>query len=139
MKIFKAIAMSSLFIPLLVFVLYVTGGFILLVSELISYGKYDNGWIGFIYAGAMYSYFSALVSSVPTFILGLPSYLIAKKYNVLSKKLILVGAIALGGLYLSIASTVFFNVETLQGFLWLALAGSLGGLVNGLVFLKYIK
>ena len=139
MSIFKAITISALAIPLMVFTIFVITSLVFLVSELITSGKYSNGWVGIVYAGATYGYFAVLLSSVPTIVLGLPASRIGKKYDVLNRGCVIGGAALLGGLFLGVASTMLFKATTIESFLWFALAGGLGGLVNGFVFWNYVK
>jgi hypothetical protein len=135
----KAILISSLAIPIIVLTLFVITGLIFFMSELISNGKYSNSWLGLLYAGAVYSYFSVLISSIPTVALGLPASLIAKKYGYLKKSYIITGATLLGGFFLGVASALLFKIVTVQSLFWFVLAGSIGGLINGFVFLKNMK
>lgn len=134
----KAIVIASFSVPILVFTLFVVTGFIFLASDLSS-EKYSNGWAGLVYAGATYGYFSVLISTIPTIVLGFPAALIASKYGWLKKRYILAGAVSLGGLFLGAASTVLFKEMTMQSVFWFLLAGSVGGLINGYVFWKLIK
>ena len=135
----KAILISAFTIPIIVFALFAITGLVFLVEDLITSGKYSSGWLGLLYAGAGYSYLSLLISSIPTIALGLPASLIAKKYGYLTKSVVITGACILGGLFLSSALALFSTAVSVQSILWFVLAGSIGGLVNGLVFWKYLK
>ena len=139
MKILRAIVISSISIPVLVFFVFLAAGLVLLVSELVGSGKYSNGWLGIVYAGAVYTYLAALISTIPTIVLGLPTSLIASKYGILNSKVILVGAAIIGGIYLGVSSLLFFKAFNLQIFLWSVLAGGCGGVLNGYVFLRAVK
>jgi hypothetical protein len=135
----KAILISALTIPIIVFTLFAITGVVVLLSDLITSGKYSSSWLGLIYAGAGYSYLSLLISSIPTIVLGLPASLIAKKYGYLTKSVVITGAYILGCIFLSSALALFSTTASVQSILWFAFAGSIGGLVNGLVFWKYLK
>jgi ABC-type spermidine/putrescine transport system permease subunit II len=139
MKVIKPILISSLAIPGAIFLLFVMTGVAFLAIELFSTGSYSSEWAGLLYAAMAYTYIAALVSTIPTIVLGLPASLIARKYGFLTKKVILVVAPLLGALFLSIAGALFFKRVDMQVFLWFMLAGGLGGLVNGYVFLRACK
>lgn len=118
--------------------LFTATGLILLVSDLISSGKYSHGWVSLVYAGAIYSYFSALISTIPTIVLGFPAAVIASRYRWLKKCYILAGAASLGGLFMGAASTVLVKGPTMESVFLFLLIGSVGGLINGYVFWKFI-
>ena len=139
MKILRAIVISSISIPVLVFFVFLAAGLVLLVSELVGSGKYSNGWLGIVYAGAVYTYLAALISTIPTIVLGLPTSLIASKYGILNSKVILVGAAIIGGIYLGVSSLLFFKAFNLQIFLWSVLAGGCGGMFNGYILLRVVN
>lgn len=139
MKVLKAIIIASLSIPALVFIFFLVGGLAILVSELIQSGNYSNGWLGIVAAGAMYSYFAALLSTIPTVVFGLPISLVALRYGVLNDKVILVGAAVIGGIFLGIAALLFLKASDFQLLLWAFFAGVCGGLMNGYIFLRSMK
>ncbi len=136
---FRAILISSVAIPVIVITLFTITGLIFLVVELISGGGYSNGWLGLLYAGVVYGYFAVLISSIPTIVLGWPTCLVAKKYGYLKRGYAIFGAAVLGGLFLGLASTLLFKTVTPQSLFWFALAGGVGGLINGYVFWKNMK
>ena len=138
-KILRAIVISSLSIPALVFFVFLAAGLVFLVSELVGSGKYSNGWLGIVYAGAVYTYLAALVSTIPTIVLGLPTSLIASKYGILNSRVILVGAVIIGGIYLGVSSLLFFKAFNLEIFLWSVLAGGCGGMFNGYILLRVVN
>jgi len=109
MKVIKPVLISSLAIPGAILLLFVTTGVAFLAVELVRTGGYSNGWVGLLYAGMAYAYIAALVSTIPTIVLGLPASLIARKYGVLTRKVILVVAPLLGALFLGIAGALFFK------------------------------
>lgn len=139
MRIFKALLISSLSIPVLVFVVLSGVGLVFMVVMLIKDAEYTKGWLGMVYAGAVYSYFALLISSIPTMALGWPSSIIANRFGCLNKKVVLPGSALLGGMFLGIAGALFFKSSDVQIVLWLFLAGAIGGLINGAVFLRYLK
>jgi hypothetical protein len=139
MKIIKAILIASLSVPALVFATFLLAGISFLVLELFEKGEYSNGWLGIVYAGSMYAYFAIPLSTVPTIVLGTPISLIAKKYGLLTKKVILVGAAITGGIFLVIAAIAFFDTINMELIGWTFIAGGIGGLINGYVFQKAKK
>jgi hypothetical protein len=139
MRIFKALVISSLSIPLLVFVILSGVGLVFMVVMLVKEGEYDKGWFGMVYAGAVYSYFALLLSSIPTMVLGWPASVIADRYGYLSKKVVLFGSALLGGVFLGVVGSAMFKTVDTQVVLWLFLVGTIGGLFNGVVFLRYLK
>ena len=102
-------------------------------------GEYNKGWLGMVYAGAGYSYFALLVASIPTMALGWPASIIADRFGCLNKMVVLPVSALLGGLFLGVAGALLFKSSDVQSFLWLFLAGAIGGLINGAVFLRYLK
>ena len=139
MRIFKALVIASLSIPVLVFAILSGVGLVFMVAMLIKDGEYNKGWLGMVYAGAMYSYFALLVSSIPTMAIGWPASLIADRFGRLSKQVVLPGAALLGGMCLGAAGALFFKTVDAQIILWLFLSGVIGGLLNGAVFMRYLK
>jgi hypothetical protein len=139
MRIFKALVISSLSIPLLVFAILSGVGLVSMVVMLIQEGEYNKGWRGMFYAGAVYSYFALFLSSIPTMVLGWPASVIADRYDYLNKKVILSGSALLGGVSLGVVGSVIFKTIDAQVALWLFLAGAIGGFFNGAVFLRYLK
>ena len=139
MRILKAIVISSLSIPVLVFGIFAGVGLVFLVAMFIQEGGYNKGWLGMVYAGAIYSYFALLVSSIPTIALGWPASLIANRFHHLRKQVVFPGAALLGGVFLSVAGALFFKSTDVQIIFWLFLAGAIGGLINGAVFWAYLK
>ena len=139
MRIFRAIVISSLSIPALIFLVFLGIGIVFLGVELTHSGKYSNGWLGLVYAGLMYAYFSAFLSTIPTIVFGLPMSLVADRYGLTNRKVVLIGGAITGGLFLDVAATLLFETGGIELFLWAMLAGSIGGLLNGYVFLKYTK
>lgn len=139
MRILKAILISSLSIPVLIFVIFAGVGLVFLVAMLFQEDGYNRGWLGMVYAGAMYSYFALLVSSIPTFAFGWPACLIANRFGHLNKQVVLPGSALLGGMFLGAAGALFFKSEDVQIILWLFLAGAIGGFINGAVFLRYLE
>ena len=139
MRIFKALIISSLSIPVLVFVIFSGVGLVFMVAMFIHDGEYNKGWLGMVYAGAVYSYFALLVSSIPTMALGWPASIIAKRFGCLNKMVVLPVSALLGGTFLGVAGALFFKFSDVQIILWLFLAGAIGGLINGAVFLRYLK
>lgn len=135
----KAILISALTIPVIVLAFFVIIGIVFLLSELISSGSYNNGWLGLLYAGAVYGYFAVLISSIPTIVLGLPASMFARKYGYLRRGYIILGATVLGGLFLGVASILLFKTATLQSAFWFAFAGAVGGSINGYAFWKSMK
>jgi len=123
----------------LVFLIFLGVGLVFMVATLIQDSEYNRGWLGLVYAGAVYSYFALLVSSIPTIALGWPASLIADRFSHLSKQVILPGSALLGGIFLGAAGALFFKSNDFQIIVWLFLAGAIGGLINGAVFLKYLK
>jgi hypothetical protein len=134
MSLLKAIFIASLSIPALVFLVFFGAGIVILVAEVIDSGAYDKGWLGIIFAGSAYAYFALLLSTVPTIILGLPMGLMAKKYGILNKKVIYMGAVVAGGLFLAVSDILFFKAVNIELILWSFVVGGIGGLVNGYVF-----
>lgn len=110
-----------------------------LITNLITDLEYKNNWLGVVYAGLIYSYFAALISSIPTILLGWPASLIAQKKNALNAKTIMPGAAILGSLYLSIFGSLLFKSLEVGVLFWLACIGFGGGLFNGYIFLKSLK
>lgn len=106
---------------------------------LIKQGEYNKGWLGVVYAGAVYSYFALVLSSIPAMVLGWPAGVIADRYGYLNKKVVLPGSALLGGVFLGVVGAVLFKTIDAQVVLWLFLAGTIGGLINGIVFLRYLK
>lgn len=139
MRIFKALVISSLSIPVAVFVILSGVSLVFMISMLIKDGEYNKGWLGMVYGGAVYSYFALLVSSIPTMALGWPASIIANRFGCLNKRLVLPGSALLGGLFLGVAGALFFKFTDVQIVLWLFLAGAIGGLINGTIFLRYLK
>ncbi len=140
MRVLRAIAVSSLAIPALVFLVFLGAGLVVLGLELASSGKYSNGWIGIIYAGGVYACFAALLSTIPTIVIGIPASLMARKYGLLNNKTVLIGAGILGGMFLGVSAILFFETgDNVKVFLSGVAAGGIGGLLNGYVFLKYMK
>lgn len=139
LRIFRSILISSVAIPVLIFFVFFAAGFTLLLIDLAGSGKYNNGWLEIVYAGAIFSYFGILMSTIPTIILGFPAGLVAKKYDALNGKVILVGATALGGIFLGISASFFFKSTDPEMFLWLFVVGGCGGMLNGYVFLRSVK
>lgn len=139
MRIFKALVFSSLSIPVLVFVIFSGVGLVFMGATLIHDGEYNKGWLGMVYGGAVYSYMTSVVSSIPTLALGWPASIIANRFGCLNKKVVLPGAALLGGMFLSVAGALFFKSSDAQIVMWLFLAGAIGGLINGAVFLRYLK
>lgn len=139
MRIIRALVISSLSIPVLVFVILSGVGFVFMVAMLIKDGEYNKGWLGMVYGGAVYSYFALFVSSIPTMALGWPASIIANRFDCLTKKVVLPGSALLGGLFLAIAGALFLKSSEIQIVLWLFLAGTIGGLINGSVFMRYLK
>lgn len=139
MRIFKAIVISSLSIPVLVFVIFFGVGVVFMIATLIKDGEYNSGWLGMVYAGAIYGYFALLVSSVPTIAFGWPASLIANRRGHLNTKVVLPGSVLLGGVFLVVAGAIFFKSVDIQIILWLFLAGAVGGLINGAIFLRNLK
>ena len=113
-------------------------GVVILALELLNGKPYNNGWFGMVYAGLTYSYFAVLLSSIPTIVFGLPAILIAKKYNILNIKIILIGATVLGALFLSLGGMIYSNFDK-DFFVWSMLVGALGGLLNGYVFYSRLE
>ena len=139
MSIIRAIVISSLIIPALIFVIFLGVGIVFLVATLIQSGEYNKGWFGIVYAGTAYGYVAVLLSSIPTVVLGLPACLLARKYNYMSRKVILLGAFLLGALFLAVAGAFFFKSYSIQAFAWLFATGGIGGLINGAVFVRQMK
>ena len=110
-----------------------------MVEMFVQDGEYNKGWLGMVYAGATYSYMAVLISSIPTIVLGWPASLMADKYGCLRKQIILLGAALLGGVFLVASGALFFKATDFLIILWLFVAGALGGLLNGGVFLRYLK
>ena len=110
-----------------------------MVAMLIKDAEYNKGWLGMVYAGAVYSYFAFLISSIPTMALGWPASIIANRFGCLKKKVVLPGSALLGGMFLGVAGALFFKSSDVQIILWLSLAGAIGGLINGAVFLRFLK
>ena len=135
----KQILISAITIPVLILVIFIGVGFVFLISEFINAGEYNEGWLGLVYAGAVYSYFAVLISTIPTVVVGLPASLAAKKYGFLKRGYIISGASILGGIFMAIASTLLFKAVTLVSIIWFAIAGSIGGLINGYVFWRQMK
>ena len=139
MRIFKALTISSLSIPVLVFVIFSGVGLVFMVVMLIKDGEYNKGWLGMVYAGAVYSCFALLVSSIPTMVLGWPASIMANRFGCLSRKVVLPGSALLGGMFLGVAGALFFKSSDVQVALWLFLAGAIGGLINGAVFFEVFE
>lgn len=139
MRIFKAIIISSLSIPVLVFIIFSGVGMVFMVTTLIKDGEYNSGWLGMVYTGAIYGYFALIISSIPTIAFGWPASLIANRLGHLNKKVVLLGSVLLGSVFLSVAGAIFFNSIDVQIILWLFLTGAVGGLVNGAIFLRKMK
>ena len=139
MRIFKALTISSLSIPVLVFVIFSGVGLVFMVVMLIKDGEYNKGWLGMVYAGAVYSCFALLVSSIPTMVLGWPASIMANRSGCLSRKVVLPGSALLGGMFLGVAGALFFKSSDVQVALWLFLAGAIGGLINGAVFFEVFE
>lgn len=139
MRIVKAILIASFSIPVMVFMIFLVAGIVFLVSDVVESGEYDNGWLGIVFAGSVYAYFSFLLSTAPTIVLGLPICLLAKKYGFLTRKVILVGAAVTGGLFLVVAALVFFDTVNIELITWSFVVGGVGGLINGYVFQKVKK
>lgn len=139
MRIIRAIVVSSITIPALIFVVFLGIGVVFLVASLFQSGEYNKGWLGMVYAGSVYGYFAVLLSSVPTIALGLPASFLAKKYNLLKQQVILLGAFLLGAFFLAIAGSFIFKSYSIQVFAWLFIVGGIGGLINGAVFIRQIK
>ena len=114
-------------------------GFIALIITLLGGYGYNNGWLGMVYAGLIYSYYAVLLSSIPTLLLGLPISLLVKKYNVLEDRTILLGAAILGALFLSFTGMFFFDLFDKELFFFLIFIGALGGLLNGYIFKINLK
>lgn len=110
-----------------------------MVVMFIKEGEYNKGWLGMIYAGAVYSYFALFLSSVPTMVLGWPASVVANRYDCLNKKVVLSGSALLGGIFLGVVGATLFKTVEAQVVMWLLLAGTIGGIFNGVVFLKYLK
>lgn len=139
MRIFKALLISSLSIPVLILVIFFGVGLVFMVAMFIHDGEYNKGWLGMVYGGASLSYLALLVSSIPTMVLGWPASSIANRYGYLNKEVVLPGSALLGGVFLSVAGALFVTTSDVQFVLWLILAGALGGFINGLVFLRFLK
>lgn len=139
MRIFKAIIISSLSIPVLIFVIFSGVGLVFMVAMLIQEGEYNKGWLGMVYAGAIYGYFALLVSSIPTIALGWPVSIIANRFNYLRKQVVLPGSALVGGVFLGVAGALFFKSVNVQVILWLFLVGAVGGFINGAIFLRNMK
>jgi len=139
MRIFKALLISSLSIPVLILVIFFGVGLVFMVAMFIHDGEYNKGWLGMVYGGAGFSYFALLVSSIPTLALGWPASIIANRFGYLNKKVVLPGAALLGGVFLGVAGALLSGSSNVQSVLWLFLAGAVGGLINGAVFLRYLK
>lgn len=139
MRIFKALVISSLSIPVLVFVIFSGVGLVFMGAMFIHDGEYNKGWLGMVFAGVGYSYFALLVSSIPTMALGWPASIIANRFGCLNKMVVLPVSALLGGTFLGVAGALFFKSSDVQIALWLFLAGAIGGLINGAVFLRYLK
>lgn len=139
MKIFKAIIISSLTIPVLIALTFTGIALVFLISMLIQDNEHNKGWLGMIYGGFVYSYFALLLSSIPTIVFGWPASVIANKYGYLNKQIVLPGSIMLGGLFLCGVGALFFKSIDLQVIVWLFITGAVGGFINGAVFLRYMK
>ena len=139
MRIIRAMVVSSLTIPAMIFVVFLGIGIVFLVVTFFQSGEYNKGWLGIVYAGSAYGYFAVLLSSVPTIALGLPASFLAKKYNLLNQQIILPGAFLLGAFFLAIAGSFIFKPYSIQVFAWLFIVGGMGGLINGVVFIRQIK
>ena len=139
MRMIRAIVISSLTIPALIFVIFLGIGLVFLATTLFQSGEYNKGWFGMVYAGSAYGYFAVLLSSIPTIVLGLPASLLAKKYNLLNRQVILLGAFVLGALFLAVAGAFIFKSYSIQAFVWLFVVGGVGGLINGTVFIRQMK
>ena len=133
------IVIASLCIPALIFILFLVAGLAYLGTALFDDGQYSTGWFGIVYAGAMYAYISVLVSAIPTVVLGLPLSLAAKKFGCLNNKVVLMGAVITGGLYLGIAAALYLETVNIQIFLLAMFLGGVGGLLNGYVFFGLAK
>jgi len=139
MRIFRALVISALSIPFLVFVIFAGVAFVFMIAILVKKGEYDEGWLGIVLAGAVYGYFALLLSSIPTMVFGWPASVIAERHGYLNKKVILSGSTVLGGVFLGIVGVLLFKSLDAQLVLWMVLAGTLGGFVNRVVFLRYLK
>ena len=139
MRIIRAIVIASFSVPVLVFILVLGVSLGFLGTEFFGDGEHSSGWPGIVYAGAMYAYIAILISTIPTIVLGLPMCLVAQKYGFLTNKVVLIGAVIAGGLYLGIAAALFFETVSVQLFLWIMFAGGVGGVLNGYVFLRFSK
>jgi hypothetical protein len=139
MKIYKAIFLSALFVPALIFSFFIFVSVFFLGFKLFQNYEYNSGWIGIMHFGATCGFAALLVSSLPTVILGLPAILLAQKTNLLNKKSILLGAFLLGAMFLLISGSILLNNVNPNVFLWLMLAGGFGGLINGVVFIRFLK
>lgn len=139
MRIFKAIVISSLSIPFLVFVIFSVVGLVFLITAQIDGNEHNNGWFGMVYAGAVYGYLALLFSGIPTIAIGWPVSLIAKRLGHLNKKVVLLGSALLGSIFLSVAGAILLKSLNAQIILWLLIAGAVGGLINGVIFLRNLK
>jgi hypothetical protein len=110
-----------------------------MVVTLLKSGEYNKGWLGMVYAGSVYGYFAILLSSIPTIVFGLPVSLLVKQYNLFNRQAILLGAFILGALFLAVAGAFIFKSYSIQVFAWLFVAGGVGGLINGAVFILQMK
>ena len=139
MRIFRAIIVSSLSIPALVFFVFLVTGIIIQLVELVNTGDLNRSWLGMTYAGAVYAYISLLISTLPTIALGYPISLCAEKYGYLRGRVVLIGAAIIGGFFLGIASSVTIEAMDAQLFIWDFIVGAFGGLFNGYIFMKQMK
>lgn len=105
----RSLIIAAVSIPLLIFVVFLGVAIAFLITELINERKYNNGWLGIIYGGSSFSFFALLLSTIPTITLGWPACLIAKKYNMLNRKTILIGSALIGALFLPIFGYTYFS------------------------------
>ena len=135
----RSIIIASLSIPILIFIIFFGIGVAFLVYGLFDGSGFSNGWFAMLYAGLIYSYLTVLMSSIPTLVLGTPAAFLAQKYNSLNAVTILVGATALGALFLPLGLSIYAKSFEADVFWWAMPVGAFGGLFNGYVFFSRLK
>ena len=136
MKIGKAIVISSLVIPVLVFCVIFIFGLFYVGTELINDPSKINGIFN---AALAHAYIATYLSTLPVLILGYPISLYADKRGYLNKKVILIGSTILGGVVVSFIFSGFAVTTNILYFLQVFALGALGGLFVGYVFFLILK
>ncbi len=135
----RAIAKGAFAIPVTILILgTVSGVLLLLLNITLGIKIYESVFdiLGLLIFWVVITFLMGTISAV---VIGWPTIVIADKYNILSKRIVLSSSCLLGGVFLALAYVAVIGSIEIPVILFAFFWGSFAGLYTGSVTWKYIN